>query len=410
VTYDLSAVTDSLIGLVKNQWSSAPLWTEVSGPPPSPTFTPNFSGLAPDAVLKEAGPQLSLYLYHVETNNAQEALFWQPQMMDDTGGEPTRLLPLALDLYYLLFAWSESSYIEEQEAMSIAMRIYHANPIVRSGAGAAVPWELCLTVEHRSYDELSRLWQATTAPLRMSVVYRAAVAFIEPDTGPESANLVTEYFVNTSLSVLFGTSRLVTYVGPSGQPTSATASPATVAPSQTVTVLGTDLGIVQTSDHVYLLPPGGGAEVDVTAWVDSGASDLTQYVLTLPATVGAPPGDSPPPGHYQLRVGSNTVDQPRSAVIPLDIAPFVEPAGGPVLAGAAPFTIDGAGFVTAATDVSVGSTALTASPTPGAGEFDVDPSGNFLTFSPPAGPSGSVEPIQVSVNGVSADPAWWVTL
>ena len=47
--------------------------------------------------------------------------------------------------------------------MSVALRIFHANPIVRSAPGAAVPWELTLTMEHRSYDELSRLWQATTA-------------------------------------------------------------------------------------------------------------------------------------------------------------------------------------------------------------------------------------------------------
>jgi hypothetical protein len=36
-------------------------------------------------------------------------------------------------------------------------------------------------MEHRSYDELSRLWQATTVPLRLGVVYRAAVLFITPD-------------------------------------------------------------------------------------------------------------------------------------------------------------------------------------------------------------------------------------
>jgi hypothetical protein len=36
-------------------------------------------------------------------------------------------------------------------------------------------------MEHRSYDELSRLWQATTVPLRLSVVYRAAVLFLTPE-------------------------------------------------------------------------------------------------------------------------------------------------------------------------------------------------------------------------------------
>jgi hypothetical protein len=198
MTFDLSAVTDSLIGLVKSQWTTVPIWTEVGGSPPGPTFTPNFSGLAPDAARQESGPQLSMYLYHVESDNAQEALFWQPQLLQGGQGEPTRFLPLALNLFYLLFAYSETSYIEEQEAMSVALRIFHANPIVRSAPGTSQPWELSLTMEHRSYDELSRLWQATTAPLRMSLVYRAAVVFIDPDPMPAPAPLTTSFSVAAS--------------------------------------------------------------------------------------------------------------------------------------------------------------------------------------------------------------------
>ena len=36
-------------------------------------------------------------------------------------------LPLALDLFYLVSAYSESSYVQEQQAMSVALRILHAN-------------------------------------------------------------------------------------------------------------------------------------------------------------------------------------------------------------------------------------------------------------------------------------------
>ena len=46
-------------------------------------------------------------------------------------------------------------------------------------------------MEHRSYDELSRLWQATTAPLRLGVVYRAAVVFITPDEPAAAREQVT---------------------------------------------------------------------------------------------------------------------------------------------------------------------------------------------------------------------------
>src|ERR1700737_2644963 len=127
MTLDLSAITDSLIDLVKNSWTTAPLWAELdagSPPPPAPTFTPSFSGLAPDVLPKESGPQLSLFLYHVEANNAMESLFWQPQALLSTvgPGEPVRFLPMALDLYYLLSAYSASSYQQEQQAMSVALR------------------------------------------------------------------------------------------------------------------------------------------------------------------------------------------------------------------------------------------------------------------------------------------------
>ena len=45
-------------------------------------------------------------------------------------------------------------------------------------------------MEHRSYDELSRLWQATTVPIRLGVVYRAAVLFLTPDDPVDGAKEV----------------------------------------------------------------------------------------------------------------------------------------------------------------------------------------------------------------------------
>lgn len=181
---DVSAVTDGLLDLVKTAWPSAPIWTELGAGAPS--FTPSFTGLAPDAIRDGNGPQLSLFLYHVELNNAQESMFWAPQMQR-AAEPPTAYLPLALNLYYLLSAYSEGSYAEEQQAMSIAMRIFHARPSLQSDTQATPAWSLTITMERRSYDELSLLWQATTAPLRLGVVYRGAVVFIAPDTPPASA-------------------------------------------------------------------------------------------------------------------------------------------------------------------------------------------------------------------------------
>ena len=194
---DLSAVTDSLIDLVKNNWAAAPIWAELGLG--GPAFTPTFSGLAPDAIRDGGGSQLSLFLYHVESDNAQESTFWTSQMVRSPG-QPVRYLPLALDLFYLLSAFSDASYAEEQQAMSVAMRIFHANAAVRSDTTPTPAWSLTLTMEHRSYDELSRLWQATTVPLRLGAVYRAAVVFLTPDEPSAAAKAVqtVEATVNDS--------------------------------------------------------------------------------------------------------------------------------------------------------------------------------------------------------------------
>jgi hypothetical protein len=181
VFYDLSAVTDALLGAVQRAWPTAPLWSELGLAGPS--FTPTFTGLPPDTLRDQSGPQLSLFLYHLELNNTHEATFWAPQMVG-AAKPPTSYMPLALNLYYLLSTHSASAYAEEQQAISIAMRLFHASPIVSSDASATPAWQVNLTLENRSYDELSHLWQATTAPLRLAAVYRAAVVFLTPETAP----------------------------------------------------------------------------------------------------------------------------------------------------------------------------------------------------------------------------------
>jgi hypothetical protein len=428
MTLDLSEITEALLGLVKPpNWGSAPIWTELGG---SPTFTPNFTGLAPDAAKGQSGPQLSLYLYHVESDNAQQSLSWQPWMLDVAGGEPIRFQPLALDLFYLLFAYSEgeTGWTQEQEAMSVALRIFHENPIVRSEPGATVPWELTLTMEHRSYDELSRLWQATTAPLRMSVVYRAAVVFIDPDPKPESVTEpeTTDFSVTVDpvplplpeapnqYPVLFGTERELSYVTPGGTPPPLWLSNTALVPGQNAWLLGSYLGVAGESDQVYLLSADGTGEVDITAWTVPAESTTSKFALALPAVVGSAPTDSPAPGVYLLRVGSGTLGSPgavRSGSISITVAAYVDPAPGPVLSGSAPFTVTGAGFTSGQTEVLVGTTALAdTSGTPAAGQVKLDPFGTSFSFAPPAGPSGEVLPVRVRVSGIESDPALWVTL
>lgn len=191
---DLSAVTDGLLNLVSTNWNAAPIWSEL---PSTSMFTPMFTGLAPDAIRTGGMAELSLFLYHVEADNAWESTFWKPEMLSSPG-QPVQYMPFALNLFYLLSAYSEGNYAQEQQAMSVAMRIFHANAVVRSDNTDTPAWYLTLTMEHRSYDELSRLWQATTAALRMSVVYRAAVVFLTPEQPGDAPKEVTTLNANLS--------------------------------------------------------------------------------------------------------------------------------------------------------------------------------------------------------------------
>lgn len=309
--------------------------------------------------------------------------------------------------------------------MSVALRIYHDNPIVRSESGVTPAWELTLTMEHRSYDELSRLWQATTAPLRMSLVFRAAVVFIDPDQLelPTPTPTVTALEIDASVTDLpwaerqpavLGTLRSGAYQAPTGA-VPITQAPATAAPGQTLLLEGTYLGVANVSDNVYLLPPGA-PEITVTAWASAAQSDQAKFVLTLPPTAGtlaAVPGAAPPAGNYLMRVGSGALGSPnaiRTGTTPFTVAAWVDPTGGPVLSGSAPFTVNGQGFVLGATQVVVGTIALAeASGTPAAGHFNVA-SATSLSFAPPAEPAGQLLPVRVLVNGIESDPALWVQL
>lgn len=399
---DLSAITDSLIDLVKSSWASSPLWAELEeGSPPTPAappFTPNISGLAPDVLPKESGPQLGIFLYHAEPNNAMESLYWAPQSVAGPagGGQPVRFLPMALDLYYLMSAFSAANYHWEQQAMSVALRIFHAHPVIRSPAPGPA-WELTLTMEHRSYDELSRLWQATTSPMRLSVVYRAAVVFIDPDQAPPparataAANFIVEPLpVGPSGGVdLFGTFRRGSYLAPSGA-VPFTQAPATAAAGQQVWLVGAQLAGAAIS-----LISESGAVTDISGWVGAG-STATRIVLQVPSAASSPPGAPPAPGRYQVRVGDD--------LVPLTVAAYVDPAPGPVLASQPSITLTGEGFASGATEISVGDIPVPSS------QISVGPAGTSLTVTTPSGPAGAVQPISVRVNGIESDPALWATL
>jgi hypothetical protein len=413
VIFDLSAVTDKLLKLVTGGWNGAPLWNAEGIRP----FNVNVTGLSPDAARPEQGAQLSLYLYHLDENNATESLFWTTQSQT-AGGPPLMYQPLALDLYYLLSAYSLDSYIQEQQAMSIAMRVFHENPIV-SGAGPdGLPWELTLSLERRSYDELSRLWQATTSSLRLSAVYRAAVLLIQPEQlpGPPPpvalVNLSVEPGVAARVPQLLGTQREVTYTTPGGAVTFVQ-DPATIAAGGNVLLVGTGLNTITQERLILTGPSPASTETDVTAWLNppSQPAPATLRTVSLPAATGVPPAGAPTPGRYSVRLeGTATIGTFGTHEVPLSIAPGVSAAGGPVVHATPSYPVTGTGFAATGTEVLLGTIPLqqAGAGAPGAGQFSVDAAGTTLTLQPPAGLSPGNYQIRVRVAGIEADPALWL--
>ncbi|MGH3274236.1 MAG: DUF4255 domain-containing protein [Streptosporangiaceae bacterium] len=409
--FDLSVVTDTLKQLVDTEWPNAPLWTSAT-----PRFAADVTGLSPEAVRLGQGAQLSLYLYHIEQNSATESLFWAAQSQS-AGGPPIRYQPLALDLYYLLSAYAEGNYVQEQQAMSIAMRVFHENPMVRGVGPDGLPWELTLTLERRSYDELSRLWQATTSALRLSAVYRAAVVLIEPEqpTPPAPPVSVVDMAVEPGAAVprLLGTHRDVRYTAVGGTVVTFAQDPATVAAGGEVSLLGT--GLVSAGERLILTGPyPGGAQVDVSAWLAGvPPPTLTRRTMRLPAATGTPPDGAPAPGQYSVRLETLTDAGQvafRTAETPLGVAAGVSPAGGPLLPVAGSYTVRGTGFVAGDTQVLLGTIPLdpASAAAPAAGEYAVSPDGTSLTLVPPAGLTAGTYQIRVRVAGIESDPALWL--
>jgi hypothetical protein len=166
---DLSIVTDQLIQQLNAYLPTSDLWRDH-------TFAINFTGLAPDAArATHEGCQVSVYLFHVTADRFQRNTY-------PTGGSAQRIpeQPLSLTLYYLLTAYEAASYVHEQQAMSIAFKCFHENPLVTARVGDAGAIDFTLTLEPQSIDEISRLWQSIASPVRLSAVYRASVIFLEP--------------------------------------------------------------------------------------------------------------------------------------------------------------------------------------------------------------------------------------
>ena len=462
---DISIVTDLLIQKLTDAWHTSPLWASL---PPDAYFFPGISGSTPESVRAGGGCQLTITLIHVEPSKYQRNFVFPPAAPPSPQPPSPRAqtipsLPLGLDLLYFVTAYAENNYHQEQQAMSIALNCFHQNPIVRTNVtlpgspGETIQEEFTLTLEIESADSISRLWQAITAPFRLSTMYRVAVVFLTPPEAPTGAPPVRTYGLSvspTSLPTLaggqiFGTSSTTVFVSPDSMPGAPQTvqthySPATVVPGQRFFLYGA--GLNQGTDYagpspnpgtsfrVYLLfPPDYQTEQDITdSWVvpDSDPSSPIQtqsrFVLNLPDTVGgSPPVNTPEPGVYMLRAG--TAGPPNSGsrtnASPFSVAARVDVAGSPAdpilqpVAGL--YTLSGLGFVPGFTTVrseEVSNTSVLLETVPltyvpagpvADGEFTVNSQSEIVFRCPANQPSGQYG-VRVRVNAIESPPALWI--
>ena len=164
---DLSIITQLLIDKLNTAVLASPQWI-------SQHFLFEVSGLMPAVSRTQANTVLNLYLLHVGRDP-----FWRNTPVQGSLAQQNSTQPLSLNLSYLLTAYSENNWALEQLLMSIAFEYFHANPIYQT-----TTLEFTITIESDTIEEMSRLWQAITAPIRLSALFRVAIVFLGPPPPP----------------------------------------------------------------------------------------------------------------------------------------------------------------------------------------------------------------------------------
>ncbi|MBK8460545.1 MAG: DUF4255 domain-containing protein [Micropruina sp.] len=416
---DLSIITDALRDLLVAAVNTSPIFGGV--PPP---FSVAVSGQHPDTPgLSDC--ELNIYLFHVAPNKHLANRFWSPAAQR-TGQPPVASEPLSLDLWYMLSAQSKTSYVQEQRLLGIALQCLHDNPMLAlntpgPGPGAVTPSHATVVLESPSFEEMSRLWQAFGLPLRTTAQYRVSVAFLTPDVVLPGAPEVTEInLVAAPVPMdgqpparLFGTRRTVDFTAPGPLPQTVQLSPATTAPAPPAAAATQEFvldgaGLADT-DHVVLVsyPAGVRTETDVTAtWL---AAPGVPFRLVAPAGVNAPV-----PGRYELVLSRPTEPGWQSNPVPLNVAAWVDPAGGPTLTAnpQGRYTLVVGNLPASGAQLRLGATMLTRiadGVLPQPGEWECT-GGAQLTFAAAPGTEPGTHPVGLRVNDVESDPAKWAVV
>ena len=401
---DASLVTEQLCQTLREALSPLPdaATVSVSVLSAAPTAVPVIvSGDPPDVLRQKGGAQVSVYLFHVMQNTSMR----NAPVVSQTA-LPIPYQPLGLELFYLVTAFCEGDYAREQQLFSEAMKCLHENPALRiTPPGREEPERLRVALEPESLSDMAQRAQAAGIPIRLSAVYRVGTLFLEPPAPPPAAPRVTAWTVSAypftawqdKTAQVLGTVLHARYTKPGGAEGAYDLSPATVAPGQTFLLHGLNFG--GAANRVCLLDAGG-TERDVTdAWVQSGATTDSRFVLQIPVE------DAPVPGVYQLCVGGAAGT--RSNATPFQIAAAVSAQDGPLLTREAP-QIQGQGFLPGFTEIYLNTLRLTETTgTAQKGQFRVMDAG-LIRFRPPESLPPGRYAVRVRVNRVESPPALWL--
>jgi hypothetical protein len=431
--HDLSIVTDTLRKILTDALNVSPVFG--GGPPP---FSVTVSGQHPE-IPSGSDCELSLYLFHVGADKYLANSFWSQaaQSGGAVGKQPVAFEPLSLDLWYMLSAQSKSSYVNEQQVLGVAMQAFHEHATFTIAVptplpNAVTPSEATLVLESPTFDEMSRLWQALALPLRTTAQYRVSVIFLTPESLPgpqppvQEVNLAAapgDPVTDPLLPHLLATRRTVNYIAPGPSTRIIQQSPASTAPAPTGVngqAFTLDALMLDDTDHVLLVsygPAGVATETDVTAtWkiaitppYPSPPAHGVPFLLRPPAGAGAPA-----PGRYELVVTRPTLPGWRSNSVPLHVAPWISPAGGPLLVdnGAGVYTMNVRNVPSSAAMLRMGAINLTrvaSGATPNPGEWQSS-GGSLITFAAPDGTPPGQYQIGLRAGDVEADPALWAVV
>ncbi|HJQ31296.1 MAG TPA: DUF4255 domain-containing protein [Pyrinomonadaceae bacterium] len=180
----IAAVTATLRKLIEDQIKAdpAPTDTEVTTQPP-------------DKVPEKPGNLINIFLYQTALNAA-----WRNADMPGVKRGETGLPPLALDLYYLVTAYSKNDDKPEPDSHQLlgrAMSILHDHPLLSAAdIKAALPApgssidvndfdiydqieRVRITPRPMTLDEISKLWTMFQVKYRISAAYQVSVVLIE---------------------------------------------------------------------------------------------------------------------------------------------------------------------------------------------------------------------------------------